>query len=115
MTFYDVTIYSSKLAGELSGTDNFWNALRAVTRGFESGTARNAPYCDECKSHGVPDEGAVYHLFLVRHDVLLDIIKGRKVYWRKKKGMGRATPEVFLQNPTQEFRDVEFQVGIWEI
>lgn len=115
MTFYDVDISSPKLVGLMTGFEDMLWTLVCLDVGLAKGTARHAPYCEKCKIDGLPDIALTNHVYLVRHNLLLSMVRGQNVLWSKKRGMGRAKPEDFLQNPTQEFKDIEFQVRLWEV
>jgi hypothetical protein len=116
LTFYDVDIYSSKVAGNSADMSSLMNALDVVERHFSSGLVVNAGWCEECKTHVyTPGEGSpLFHAFRAREQPVLEIVQGGNFTWRKKRGMGRSSVEVFLQEQVKRGEEIWFQLELSE-
>ena len=120
MTFYNVTLYGSKVAGSAHGMAAVFGALGAVDKwyAFDPEFVRNEPRCAECALTG-PYEGkvgtALWHTLLVREQVARDVELCGEFTWRKKKGIGRRIPREYLEQIVQDGEETWFTLDINEI
>ncbi len=120
MTFYDVTLYGSKVAGSAHGMATVFSALGVVDKWYAKDPTLfvNEPRCGECALTG-RYEGqvgwALYHTLLVREQVARDIELCGDFAWRKKKGIGRRAPREYLEQIVQDGEKTWFTLYISEI
>jgi hypothetical protein len=116
MTFYDVSIYSSKLAGQGTGLDTLQAAMKAVDKYFPLGEVENAGWCTACKSNPFkPGSTSLYHVFMARETAILEMVQNGKYAWTKKRGMGRKTPEEGLSDMVANGTETWFQLELSEL
>lgn len=120
MTFYDVTLYGSKIAGNATGMGAVFKALGVVDKWYEidPNLFVDEPRCGEC-ALGWPYKGArgtaLYHTLLIREQVARDIELCGEFKWRKKKGIGRRAPSEYLDEIVQAGEETWFTLYITEI
>ncbi len=118
MTFYDVTLYGSKIAGGAHGMSAVYKALDVVDEWYAKDPTLffNEPNCAECAMSGKYEgKYALYHTLLIREQVARDIEKCGTFLWRKEKGIGRSTPAEYLEQIAQEAEETWFTLDIVEI
>lgn len=120
MTFYDVTLYGSKVAGNAHGVAAVMKALDVVDKwhAVDPELVRNEWRCEECALTG-NYEGktgtALYHTLLIREQVARDIELCGEFAWRKKKGIGRRVPREYFDQIVQDAEETWFTLDISEI
>ncbi len=120
MTFYDVTLYGSKVAGSAHGMASAMGALGAVDKWYAKDPTLfvNEPRCEECALTGTYEGKAgtaLYHTLLVREQVARDVELCGEFTWRKKKGIGRRIPREYLDQIVQDGEETWFTLDISEI
>ena len=120
MTFNNVTLYGSKVAGSAHGMAAVFGALGAVDKwyAFDPEFVRNEPRCEECALTGIYEGKAgtaLYHTLLVREQVARDVELCGDFSWRKKKGIGRRVPREYFEQIVQEGEETWFTLDISEI
>jgi hypothetical protein len=120
MTFYDVTLYGSKVAGNATGVKAVWKALDVVDKWYavDPELVRNEPRCGECALTGTYEgqtATALYHTLLIREQVARDIELCGDFVWSKKKGIGRRIPREYLDQIVQDGKETWFSLYITEI
>jgi hypothetical protein len=116
MTYYDVEIYSANIACHATGLDSCLAAARAVEKYFPLGEAKNAPWCEECKTNPYPQSSSeTYHTFLVRERPAYELVSQGQFSWRKKKGIGRQSQLEYLEKLALEGKETWFQLEINEL
>ncbi len=120
MTFYDVTLYGSKVAGNATGAVAVSRALGVVDKWYavDPELVHNEPRCEECAFTGVyqgQTGTALYHTLLIREQIARDIELCGDFEWRKKKGIGRRAPREYFDEIVQEGQETCFTLYITEI
>lgn len=91
-------------------------AVELIESHFENGLVVNAAWCDECKqTRFTGNSSALFHTFLVRESLLLQIVRAESYKWTKRRGFGRISTEDYLQNLISNGQEVWFQVDLSEI
>lgn len=115
MTIYHVDIYNPNIAGAASDQDSLVAALKAAEKFFKSGDCVNAGWCEECKRKAYADGSPLYHTFMIREQVALEIVTAGRFTWTKKKGIGRQTQVEYLEGLIKSGRESWFQLEMSEI
>lgn len=116
MTFYEVEILSSNLAGRANDLTVLMAAMDSVERHFEAGLLVNAKWCNECVNNpfAVGAANPLHHVFMARELPILEIIESGQFKWEKKKGMGRATANDYLREAVANGIELWFQLELSE-
>ena len=115
MTFYNVDIYSSNIAGAASDLNSLLAALEVVEKFFQTGDCKNAGWCVECKRKPYSEGSPLHHSFMIRENVAFEIVKAGQFSWTKKKGIGRFTQIHYLEELTNSGQETWFQLELSEI
>lgn len=115
MTFYNVDIYSSNIAGAASDLNSLLAALRIVEVQFTMGNCKNAGWCLECKWKPYVDGNPLYHSFMIRENVAYEIVSQGRFSWTKKKGIGRVTQRQYLEELAKSEKETWFQLELSEL
>lgn len=120
MTFYDVIIYGSKIAGSVMSMTALSESSDIVDKWYKSSSPdfiKNSPTCEYCLSGHVYDgtNGPVWHTFLAREMVIREIEKTGNFKWRKKKGIGRRLPGEYLEEIAEAGVETWFTLELSEL
>ena len=109
-------VSSPTLKGEARDMSALIQALELIESQFAEGLATNAVWCDECKQTSFNGSSSpLFHTFLVRESLLLLIIRAQAYKWTKRRGFGRLSAEMYLQNLISNGEEVWFQLELSEI
>jgi hypothetical protein len=115
MSFYEVDIYSSNIAGTASDQESLIAAMRIVEKFFPSGDCKNAGWCIEFKRKTYSEGSTLYHSFMIRENVALEIVKSGSFSSTKKQGIGRQTHIEYLEGLVSSATPAWFQLEMSEI
>ena len=118
MTFYDVEMYGSKIAGRAGTMTTAIEALKIVDKWYaiDSGMINNPPTCEECKISGPYDgRSALWHSLIVREQIIREIERAGDFVWSKKKGIGRRQPREYLDEIADAGQETWFTLTIYEV
>lgn len=115
MTFYNVDIYSSNIAGSASDQESLIAALDVVEKYFQTGDCKNAGWCVECKRNPYSEGSPLYHSFMIRENVAYEIVRQGRFSWTKKKGIGRVTQPAYLEELANSGKETWFQLELSEL
>ncbi len=118
MTFYDVSLFGSKIGGSSHGLWEVVNALKIVDKWFEVNPdlVRNIPGCQECNlTRPYQGDNALWHSLLVRECVAQEISKDATFQWTKKNGIGRQAPSDYLDQLVEAGEETWFTLEIDEL
>ena len=115
MTFYNVDIYSSNIAGAASDLNSLLAALEVVEKFFQTGDCKNAGWCVECKRKPYSEGSPLHHSFMIRENAAYEIVKQGRFSWTKKKGIGRQSQVEYLEKLANASVETWFQLEMSEI
>ena len=118
MTFYDVIVYGSKIAGRAGTMSAVIDALKIVDKWYaiDPTMINNPPTCEECKT-SAPYDGrdALWHSLIVREQIVHEIERAGDFVWTKKKGIGRRQPREYLDEIVATGQETWFTLTIYEV
>jgi len=115
MTFYNVEVYSSNIAGSASDQESLIAALAVVEKYFKTGDCKNAGWCAECKQEPYREGSPLYHSFMIREKPAYEIVRQGRFTWTKKRGIGRQTQVEYLERLVNAGAENWFQLEMSEI
>ena len=115
MTFYNVDVYSSNIAGSASDQESLIAALAVVEKYFQTGDCKNAGWCAECKREPYSEGSPLFHSFMIREKAAYEIVRQGRFAWHKKKGVGRVTQLQFLEELVSSAKETWFQLELSEL
>ena len=93
-------IYGTNVAGDSRGFENYEAARQAFLKHFDLTRVNEDKRCWPCERHGhrwQPGEDVGYHVFLVREDMMAEILQNCEFEFTKRKGMGRSLPKDWIK------------------
>ena len=112
MRFEDVVdIYGNNVAGRAKGFENYEAAKEAFKKFFDISKVNEDSHCLPCEMNGhrwKPGEDVEYHIFLVREDMMAEILQNCEFEFRKRKGMGRTQPKEWIKEQVAAGQELWF-------
>lgn len=111
-----VEIYGANIKGVAREYENYMAALAAFKEHYDPSKVNEDKNCIACLSAGKKyepgmDEG--YHTFLVREDMMSQILLDCTFEFSKKKGMGRALPKDWLKEQVAAGKELWFTLQFY--
>lgn len=106
-----VEIYGANVSGTTWGYDNYNAALAAFRKLYDRSRVNEDKHCIACWSgakHYEPGMDVGYHTFLVREDMMCQILQDCDFEFTKKKGMGRAVPRDWINEQVSQGNELWF-------
>lgn len=107
----NVEIYGANIRGIAWEYENYNAALAAFRKHYDPARVNEDKHCLACWSRKKKfepgmDEG--YHTFLVREDMMSQILQDCTFEFSKKKGMGRALPKDWIKEQVAAGKELWF-------
>ena len=106
-----VEIYGANLSGTAWGYENYIAAIKAFQDNYADDRVNHEPRCLGCATRGTkwePGDEHGYHVFLVREDMMKQILQDCTFELTKKKGMGRAEPKDWIKEQVAAGKELWF-------
>lgn len=105
-----IEIYGANVAGKSVGFENYTAGIVAFQNHYDSARVNEDGHCIACLANGKKFEAGEhegYHTFLVREDMMAEILQNCEFEFTKRKGMGRAQPKDWIKE------QVDMGVELW--
>lgn len=117
----EVQIYGANIAGSAWGYENYEAAFEAFQKFYDPAKVNEDKHCIACWNRGKKfnheDDMAWflvgYHTFLVREDMMCQILEDCTFELTKKKGMGRAEPKDWIKEQVAAGKELWFTLHFY--
>ena len=111
-----VEIYGANIKGTAWGYENYNAAIAAFRKHYDPSRVNEDGNCLACMAHDgkyEPGEDEGYHTFLVREDMMCQILQDCTFELTKKKGMGRAEPKDWIKEQVAAGNELWFTLRFY--
>ena len=111
-----VEIYGTNIKGIAWGFENYMAAQEVFRKLYDPSRVNEDKHCIACWSRSKRYEPGMevgYHTFLVREDMICQILQDCSFEFSKKKGMGRSEPKDWIKEQVAQGKELWFTLNFY--